>query len=103
MKYKKDKYSIKIPKQKHKTKYTLRIMDKNKNVLVSKSLIVYRTDYVKIGMTKAQAKQSTWGSPTKINTYTSSSWTTEKWVYRWTKNSTSYLYFRKGKLSSIQN
>lgn len=96
-----NKYSVKIPRQKYNTKCTVRIMGKYKNILGTRTIKVYRTDYVKIGMTKTQVKQSTWGKPIRINTYTSSYGTTEQWVYELNKNSTAYLYFKKGKLYYI--
>lgn len=53
---------------------------------------------VQVGMT-AQMCIDAWGKPTKINTTTSTYGTREQWVY----NHTSYLYFKDGILTSIQN
>lgn len=51
-----------------------------------------------IGMTKEQAKNSTWGEPNKINKTTTAYGIHEQWVY----NDFKYLYFDNGYLTSIQ-
>lgn len=51
----------------------------------------------KIGMTAAEVKNSSWGSPDKINKDTYSWGTTEQWVY----NKKGYIYFKNGKVTSI--
>lgn len=52
-----------------------------------------------IGMTKSEAKNSTWGEPKKINKTTTKYGTQEQWVYEGYK----YLYFNEsGTLTSIQ-
>lgn len=59
------------------------------------------TTYIKepkIGMTKEEVRNSTWGSPNKINKTTTSYGTREQWVY----SSNRYLYFDNGILSAIQ-
>lgn len=52
--------------------------------------------YVHIGWTKEKVIQS-WGEPDHINTTTGVSITTEQWCY-----SSGYVYFKSGKVSSIQ-
>ena len=52
----------------------------------------------KIGMTKTEAENSTWGKPTKINKTTTAYGTHEQWVY----SENRYLYFDNGYLTSIQ-
>lgn len=59
------------------------------------------TVYIKepaIGMTKEEVRNSTWGSPNKINTTTTRYGVHEQWVYPNFK----YLYFENDKLVSIQ-
>lgn len=56
----------------------------------------------KIGMTKNDAYKSSWGYPDKENVTTSSNGTSEQWVYR-RGNSSKYLYFTNGVLTTIQN
>lgn len=56
----------------------------------------------KIGMTKTDAYKSSWGYPDKENVTTSSNGTSEQWVYR-RGNSSKYLYFTNGVLTTIQN
>ncbi len=51
----------------------------------------------KIGMTEAEVRNSTWGSPDDINTDTYSWGTTEQWVY----DNKGYIYFKNGKVTSI--
>jgi hypothetical protein len=51
-----------------------------------------------IGMTTDEVKNSTWGSPEKINKTTMSNGTSEQWVYSIDK----YIYFENGKVSAIQ-
>lgn len=53
---------------------------------------------VRIGMSKQDVLDSSWGEPTKINKSTYSWGTTEQWVYP----NYNYLYFENGKLTSIQ-
>jgi len=53
---------------------------------------------VKIGFTKAMCREA-WGEPDNINTTSNRYGTSEQWVYR----DGSYLYFKNGKLTSIQN
>lgn len=53
---------------------------------------------VKVGFTK-QMCEDAWGKPDHINTTTGRYGVTEQWVY----GSRSYLYFKNGKLTSIQN
>ena len=53
----------------------------------------------KIGMTKDKiVNKSNWGEPDDINTTIDSYGTFEQWVY----GSSQYLYFKNGKLTSIQ-
>lgn len=54
---------------------------------------------VRIGMTAAQARNSNWGNPQKINRSTNSRITHEQWVY----GGNNYLYFENGILTSFQN
>lgn len=53
----------------------------------------------KLGMTKIEAENSTWGKPNKINKTTNAYGVHEQWVYSGYK----YLYFDDGILTSIQN
>ena len=50
----------------------------------------------KIGMTSEEVKNSTWGSPKKVNKDTYSWGTTEQWVYN-----QGYIYFTNDKVTSI--
>lgn len=52
----------------------------------------------KIGMSKNEVKNSSWGSPQKVNTTTNKYGTSEQWVY----GNGKYLYFNDGILTSIQ-
>ncbi len=54
---------------------------------------------VRIGMSKQDVLDSSWGEPKKINTSIGSWGTHEQWVY----GNGNYLYFENGKLTSIQN
>ncbi|UTO20610.1 hypothetical protein NGC85_05880 [Acinetobacter sp. Z1] len=56
----------------------------------------------KVGMTATQAEKTTWGYPDKINKSTSATGVSEQWVYR-RGNSSKYLYFQNGKLTTIQD
>ena len=49
-----------------------------------------------IGMTTSQVRNSTWGSPKKVNKNTYSWGTKEQWVY-----DKGYIYFENGKVTSI--
>lgn len=53
----------------------------------------------KIGMTKSQVENSTWGKPNKINKTTTKYGIHEQWVY----SNYKYLYFDDGILTSIQD
>lgn len=53
---------------------------------------------VRIGMSKQDVLDSSWGKPTKINKSVYSWGTSEQWVYP----NNNYLYFENGKLTSIQ-
>ena len=53
---------------------------------------------VRIGMSKQDVLDSSWGKPTKINKSVYSWGTKEQWVYP----NYNYLYFENGKLTSIQ-
>lgn len=52
----------------------------------------------KIGMTKSEVENSTWGRPQKVNKTTTKYGTHEQWVYSGNR----YLYFDDGELTSIQ-
>lgn len=56
----------------------------------------------KIGMTKAQIKKTRHAEPAHINTSETARGTREQWVYEWV-NGTTYIYFEKGRITSIQN
>lgn len=56
----------------------------------------------KVGMTATQTEKTTWGYPDKINKSTSATGVSEQWVYR-RGNSSKYLYFQNGKLTTIQD
>lgn len=70
--------------------------NKYKNITDSDWILI-RQGKVRIGMTKAVCELS-WGKPQKINKTIGTYGTTEQWVYEG-----SYLYFKNGKLTSIQN
>lgn len=53
----------------------------------------------RIGMTTDEALASTWGRPNEVNRTTTAFGIGEQWVY----GGGNYLYFRNGKLESIQN
>lgn len=61
-------------------------------------LALARTQGVSIGMTQAEALESAWGKPSKVNRTTTANIVTEQWVYPG-----GYLYFTNGKLTAIQN
>jgi len=52
-----------------------------------------------IGMTEAEARNSTWGRPTRINRTTTRFGVREQWVYR----NNRFLYFDDGILTAIQD
>lgn len=54
---------------------------------------------VRIGMSKQDVIDSSWGRPTSVNRTTTAYGTHEQWVY----GGGNYLYFEDGKLTSIQN
>jgi len=58
-----------------------------------------RKDPPAIGMTAQQVRNSTWGSPDKINTTTTKYGTSEQWVYENNK----YIYLEDGIVTAIQN
>jgi hypothetical protein len=57
-----------------------------------------RTRGVKVGMSKAEVKQSSWGEPSRVNRITNGSGVFEQWVY-----SNGSLYFMDGVLTTIQD
>ena len=57
-----------------------------------------RKQGVLIGMTREEVQLSNWGKPRKINRTTGATFEHEQWVY-----DGSYLYFRQGILTTIQN
>jgi hypothetical protein len=59
----------------------------------------FQRDGVSIGMSMGEVRSSRWGEPLSINRTTNSSGDSEQWVY----GSGRYLYFRNGRLSSIDN
>jgi hypothetical protein len=58
-----------------------------------------KSEGVRIGMTKNQVLESSWGRPNHVNTTTGSYGVHEQWVY----NGYNYLYFEDGILTTIQN
>lgn len=58
-----------------------------------------KSEGVRIGMTKQQVLDSSWGKPGHINTTTTANGTHEQWVY----GGGNYLYFDNGILTAIQN
>jgi hypothetical protein len=54
---------------------------------------------VRIGMSMKQVRASNWGVPESVNRTTTGNGVDEQWVY----GTGSYLYFRNGKLTAIQN
>lgn len=51
-----------------------------------------------IGMTAAEVRNSTWGSPDKINTTITANTTYEQWCYSGNR----YIYFENGIVTAIQ-
>lgn len=64
-----------------------------------KEKAVKKSQGVRIGMTKQEVLDSSWGKPTKINKTTGSYGVHEQWVY----GGGNYLYFENGVLTTIQN
>lgn len=58
-----------------------------------------KSEGVRIGMTKQDVLDSSWGAPNDINKTTNEYGTSEQWCY----NNYNYLYFEDGILTSIQN
>lgn len=58
-----------------------------------------KSEGVRIGMTKQDVLDSSWGRPNHINTTTTAFGTREQWVY----DGYNYLYFKDGILTTIQN
>jgi hypothetical protein len=58
-----------------------------------------RKEGVRIGMTKQDVLDSSWGRPDSVNKTTTSRSLHEQWVY----GSRNYLYFDNGVLTGIQN
>ena len=52
----------------------------------------------RVGMTKSEARKSSWGEPQHVNTTMTAAGTTEQWVYGEGK----FLYFKNGVLDSAQ-
>jgi hypothetical protein len=57
-----------------------------------------KNEGVTLGMTHEEVTASSWGKPKRVNTSIYSFGTHEQWVYE----GSNYLYFRNGKLHSIQ-
>lgn len=77
--------------------------EKQKNLQYAKKYIYERNlakkPDAKIGMTKNQVRNHTnWGEPNSINTTVTAYGTIEQWVY----DDFQYLYFKNGKLTTIQ-
>ena len=62
------------------------------------SLKIEKLEKPRIGMTKTEVKNSTWGSPEKINKTTTSYGVHEQWCY----SNYKYIYFENGVVTSIQ-
>lgn len=62
------------------------------------SLKIEELEKPRIGMTKTEVKNSTWGKPTKINKTTTSYGVHEQWCY----SNYKYIYFENGVVTSIQ-
>lgn len=58
-----------------------------------------KSEGVRIGMTKQDVLDSSWGKPEKINKTTTKYGVREQWVY----GNGNYLYFEDDKLTSVQN
>lgn len=58
-----------------------------------------KSEGVRIGMTKQQVLDSSWGKPQRVNTTKSAYGVHEQWVY----GGHNYLYFEDGILTTIQN
>ena len=54
------------------------------------------TSKPQVGMSESQVRNSSWGSPNKINRDTYSWGTTEQWVYDY-----GYVYFENGRVTSV--
>ena len=85
-----------------------KIDEKNKRISSNTGIYYYESNKVdfpkrreepKIGMTKSQVENSTWGKPNKINRTTTKYGIHEQWVY----DNHKYLYFDDGILTSIQD
>jgi hypothetical protein len=63
------------------------------------SIEVQKLEEPKIGMTKEEVLNSTWGKPQDINTTTSRYGTNEQWCYSQYR----YIYFENGIVTSIQD
>lgn len=96
---KKHKFSIKIPKQKARKIIKIQYIDSLGSIIDTDSERVFTSHYVKIGMTKSQVLDTSWGKPDDINTTINAYYTWEQWVYGWS----TFLYFKNGKLVSIDN
>lgn len=70
------------------------------------STTLYRTTkerpLPRIGMTKSEVEQSSWGKPSEINRTTTQYGVREQWVYRGTSK-TKYIYFEDGIVTAIQD
>lgn len=58
-----------------------------------------KKDGVRLGMTPAEVKKSSWGAPHSVHRTVNAYGVSEQWVF----SSGNYLYFENGKLTSIQN
>lgn len=94
---KKVNYRFRIKPQRAGSKVTLAVYNKYGQKRRKYKIRVYLSNTVKVGMTKAQVRLTTFGSPTRINRYGN----TEQWVYEYSDRTT-YLYFRNGKYYSYQ-
>ena len=69
-----------------------------KNGVSNPHLAALKTGSVEVGMTPCGAWAS-WGLPESVNTTTTANTVSEQWVY----GGRNYLYFRNGRLTTIQN
>lgn len=100
---KNDKISIQIynPRRgKHsKTQEDYITIEVNVRRIIPETTTVPQKQAPKIGMTKKEAENSTWGKPQKINRTTTVYGVSEQWVY----SNYRYLYFDDGILTAIQD
>lgn len=78
----------------------LQAAEKKEEAAAQRAMLAERKKQgVSVGMTAEEVLQSSWGKPSTINRTTTSFGVREQWVY----GGNNYLYFKNGKLETIQN